>query len=358
VTASDMDTIFSTVTVTDTSVFGTIGQIPAGLNRKFEILCYDDNMNLTYQGEKIADVQAGVIMTLNIILYPVSNTGTVIITGSFSPFPPSDEKIVFMADYQGTYDIYIMNTDASNISQITNSSAEDWYPQISPDRTKVIFCRRENGTSRPYIMNIDGSNVQPLNVLPNSGIGFCSWSPDGNKLALHSNLDGDNDIFVYDFNTEIVTQIVFNSATDWVPEWSNDGTKIIFFSDMQGTFRVYTINPDGSNLSLLTNNMNTEERAARYSPDGTMVAMTGRNTYAQWGIFRVDANGTNFFEILNTSGVNEQYPVWSPNSDKIMFCRFDGSSKEHGIYLVNPDGSGFQTLLDTEYYNENKPHWR
>ncbi len=358
VSATDIDTIFLMLTVTDTSVFGTIEEIPAGQNRKFEIKCYDALMNLTYSGYEFSDVQVGEIQTLEIVLYPVNTTGTVIIVGSFSPYPPSEEKIVFQADYQGTYDICIMNPDASNITQLTNSSAEDWYPQISPDRSKIVFCRRENSISRPYLMSIDGNNLQHLDILPNASVGYCGWSPDGNKLVLQANNDGDADIFIYDLTTEITTQIVFNTATDNIPNWSPDGSRIVFYSNLSGTFRSYLIDPDGSNMELLIDRSDTEERSATFSPNGSQIAMTGRNTYSQWGIFLVDFDGTNFFEVLNTQGVNEHYPVWSPDGGKIVFKRFDGGSNGYGLYMVNPDGSGLNELLDTNNYNEYNPHWR
>jgi Tol biopolymer transport system component len=357
ISASDMDTIQSSLNVTDTSVFGTVENIPAGLNRKFEVFCYDNSLNLTYYGHTISDVAANAVLTLDIVLYPVNHTGTVIINGTFSAFPQSEQKIVFQGDNSGTYDIYIMNADGSNLIQLTNSPNADWYPQISPDRNQIVFVRNENSNFRPYIMNIDGSNLLHLNILSNASVGFCGWSPDGSKLALHARENLDADIYIYDFSTELTTKIVENNAQDWIPRWSPDGSKIVFYSDMNGIFKTYTINPDGSGLSLIFPNNNTEERNTIYSPDGTKFAMTGRNIYAQWGIFTANTNGTNFNEVLNTPGVNEHYPVWSPDGTKILYKRFDGGANGYGLYIVNQDGTNNQVLLDTQY-NEYNPDWR
>jgi len=358
ITAGDMDSMQSSLTVTDTSVFGTIENIPAGLNRKFEVFCYDNSLNLTYYGQTNSDVVANAVITLDIVLYPVNHTGTVIINGTFSAFPQSEQRIVFQGDNSGTYDIFIMNAGGSNLLQLTNSPYEDWYPQISPDRSKIIFCRKiQISFFRPYIINIDGSNEEAVNILPNTTISFCGWSPDASKLAFHANEDGDADIYVYDFNTEITTKIVENNATDWIPRWSPDGSKIVFYSDMNGIFKTYTVNPDGSGLSMIFPNNNTEERNTVYSPDGTKFAMTGRNIYAQWGIFTANTNGTNFNEVLNTPAVNEHFPVWSPDGTKILYKRFDGGANGYGLYIVNSDGTNNQVLLDTQY-NEYNPDWR
>ena len=88
VSAPDMDSIFADLTVTPTQVEGTIEDIPAGPHRKFEIFTYDADTNLTYYGHEFADVIAGQTITIQIILYPVNTTGTVIIVGTFAPFPP------------------------------------------------------------------------------------------------------------------------------------------------------------------------------------------------------------------------------------------------------------------------------
>jgi Tol biopolymer transport system component len=357
VSATDMDTLEIILTVTDSSVFGTIENIPSGLDRKFEVYCFDDLMNLTYYGSQNSDVEVNVILTLNIILYPINHTGTVIILGSFSPFPIKGQKIAFQADNAGTYDIYIMDDNGTNIVQLTNSNYEDYYPIISPDLSTIVFMRRENSVWRPYLMNIDGSNLQHLNILPNANMGSCDWSPDGSKFALHANEDGDPDIYIHDLITEITTQIVANNAIDWIPRWSPDGNKIVFYSDMNGMFKTYTINPDGTGLSILTPNNDTEEKVASYSPDGNRIVMSGRNIYSQWGIFTVNADGSNFFEVLNTQGVNEHHPVWSPDGMEILFKRSDGGVNGYGLYLVNPDGTNLRVLLDTQY-NEFNPHWR
>jgi len=357
ISATDMDTIQSDLTVTDSSVFGIVENIPVGLNRNFEVFCYDNSMNLTYYGYEYSDIEANAVLTLNIILYPVNHTGTVIINGTFSQFPRSEHKIAFEADYAGTNDIYIMDDNGANIIQLTNSNYTDKYPFISPDLTKIVFIRHENNGFRPYLIDIDGSNLQHLNILPNASMGTCNWSPDATKFVLYANEDGDADIYIYDLNTETTIKILQNNAQDWIPRWSPDGSKIVFYSNMNGTFKTYTINPDGSGLSLIFPNNNSEERNTIYSPDGNKFAMTGRNIYAQWGIFTANTNGTNFFEVLNTQGVDERYPIWSPDATKILYIRFDGGTNGLGLYLVNPNGSNNQVLLDTQY-NEQNPDWR
>lgn len=98
VSASDMDSIVQELTVTDSSVNGLIEEIPAGNDRKFEILIYDANEVLTYSGEAYSDIEAGAVVTLNITLYPVNTTGAAIIVGTFASEPPQEFALLFNGD--------------------------------------------------------------------------------------------------------------------------------------------------------------------------------------------------------------------------------------------------------------------
>lgn len=96
ISAPDMDSIVTQLTVTDTTVYGTVDQIPAGDSRKFEILVYDENDDLTYEGSAFADVPGGATITVNITLLPVSSPfGTAIIVGTFGPGPDLNYSLSF-----------------------------------------------------------------------------------------------------------------------------------------------------------------------------------------------------------------------------------------------------------------------
>ena len=66
-----------------------------------------------------------------------------------------------------------------------------------------------------------------------------SWSPDGTKIAFHSDRSGERHIHVMNPDGTGVTQLTFGTSSDFGPAWSPEGSKIAFASLRTGIQRVY-----------------------------------------------------------------------------------------------------------------------
>src|SRR3989338_106820 len=74
-----------------------------------------------------------------------------------------DTKIAFVrTDLFGNDDIYIMNPDGSEQTNLTKSPGRDYAPSWSPDGRNIAFVSRRNGNNQIYVMNPDGSNQTNL----------------------------------------------------------------------------------------------------------------------------------------------------------------------------------------------------
>jgi TolB protein len=94
-------------------------------------------------------------------LYPdISPDGTKIVFAKIDDSPGSDNQ----------YDIWVVNTDGSGLTQLTNGTEQDMYPVWSPDGTKIAFSRSDRTFGWPppdiYVMNADGSNPSRLLMSP------------------------------------------------------------------------------------------------------------------------------------------------------------------------------------------------
>ena len=76
-------------------------------------------------------------------------------------------------------------------------------------------------------MQSDGADVRQLTV--NAATDHRpTWSPDGTRIAFHSDRDGDFEIYTMRSDSTDVRQLTVNDDRDWSPAWSPDGTRIAF----------------------------------------------------------------------------------------------------------------------------------
>ncbi|MBN1604838.1 MAG: hypothetical protein JW915_24735, partial [Chitinispirillaceae bacterium] len=93
VSAPGIDTIIQVLDVDTLSVSGTISDIPAGFNRKFEVTVYTDSNTICYYGKAYMDIIAGITNNIPLTLYRYSGTGDANINGTIVDSIPSDTNI-------------------------------------------------------------------------------------------------------------------------------------------------------------------------------------------------------------------------------------------------------------------------
>ncbi len=105
--------------------------------------------------------------------------------------------IAFNADRTGNLEIYAMDADGSDQTNLTNILGSDFQPAWSPDGTKIAYAINYGGDQEVYVMDADGSNQ--TNLTDNEAHEAApAWSPDGTKIAFRSFRDGNGEIYVMD----------------------------------------------------------------------------------------------------------------------------------------------------------------
>ena len=162
---------------------------------------------------------------------------------------PDGTQIAFASDRENgssiiSDDIYVMNADGSNQIRLTKSGGYDYQPgrlaevkhygpSWSPDGTQIVFASdRENDLfiDDIWVMDTDGSN--PTRLTESGGYDYQpSWSPDGTQIIFASDRESDsyiNDIWVMDADGSNQTRLTESGG--YMPSWSPDGTQIVFAS--------------------------------------------------------------------------------------------------------------------------------
>lgn len=267
---------------------------------------------------------------------------------------PDGTHIAFWSNRDGKSEIYVMDSDGSNVKRLTNNLFDDYGPKWSPDGHKLLFDSERDGNKEVYVMDADGSNQTRLttNTATDSAT---SWSPDGTQIAFASNRDHDNsynyDIYVMNADGSNVRRVVDDPEYDAEPKWSPDGKKLLFVSGRNGNFDVYETNVDGSGQRNLTPDYDKNDGAADWSRDGNNIAFV-RNIQGKEQIFLMNADGSNISRVTNNSSNNGQ-PAWSPDGSKLLFQTDRDGNYE--IYVMSVDGELAQLTADAA--DDLDPAW-
>ncbi|HEX8069879.1 MAG TPA: carboxypeptidase regulatory-like domain-containing protein, partial [Pyrinomonadaceae bacterium] len=223
-------------------------------------------------------------------------------------------------------DIYTINADGTGLVRLTNNSTnpnrfvEDGDPAWSPDGGRIAF---ENGNlecsgadelvlSQIYAINADGTNRTQLTggAFPAA---FPSWAPDGTRLTFARGTvagdcsDSDGDIWVMNADGSAQTPLTNNPDDESEPAWSPDGTKIAFVKEIPGTFtrNLYVMNADGTGVTNLTPFL-ADADSPTWSPNGSRIAFNGVLDFGPAGggnpIYAINADGTGLTLITTGAG--------------------------------------------------------
>ncbi|GEM_PF-2254367 len=189
-------------------------------------------------------------------------------------------------------------------------------------------------------------------------------SPDRSTLVFVSNRDGDYDIWSMDLSDYSVTNLTDNDNTEWDPDWSPDGTKVVYKSDYDdGKGDIWVMDSDGSNQTNLTpERSDVEDWDPTYTRQGTQIVFVTRMgaNAATDEIFIMDSDGDNVTR-LTTNRVPDWYPDCHPSQDLILFTSKVSPCSPTGddIYTMNYAG-GSRSLLyqspgdnDDQMYNSD-----
>ena len=332
----------------------------------------------------------------------------------FARFSPDGKEIAFTGQYDGNTEVYLMPAEGGVPKRLTYTATlgrDDVSDRMGPnnivmgwkDNEHIVFRSRmiewDDFKGQLFLTSVNGGLPEEL-PLPRGG--FCSYSPDGKELVYNrvfrefrtwKRYRGGqaDDVWIYDFDTKLTTDITNNPAQDIIPMWS--GNTIYFLSDRDENKRMnlysydltaketkkltdftdydikfpslgdaaivfenggyiyrYDIaaakvekvpirieeDMDGGRSALV--DVSKDIQNYEIAPDGNRALFGARGD-----IFTVPAKYGNIRNLTQTSGVHERDSKWSPDGKWIAYIS-DATGVDE-IYTMPQDGSAPGTQL-------------
>ena len=237
-------------------------------------------------------------------------------------------NLVYDSNANSKAGIWIVGADGSDPKPLTDSSVDDFAPEVSPDGRYIVFSSTRSGVPQAFRVDIDGTNPKQL-THGEGGVATFSISPDGRWVLYNPftggirkvSLDGGTDvevvakgnlrypqlspdgrllayflddpqtnrprIAIIEFASAAPLQILDLPVTSQTSlyeslfyrgfHWSHDGRALVYIDTLSGVSNLWSQPLDGGKAVQLTNFNADKILSFAYSRDGRQLALSRGN---------------------------------------------------------------------------------
>jgi len=165
---------------------------------------------------------------------------------------PDNRYIAYSRVCDDNAELFLMDARTGEETRLTYTLYSiETGPCFSPTGREIAFTSDRSGTPQIFIMDIMGSNVRRLTYEGKYNTS-ASWSPRGDKICCTSQTEFGYDIALIDIATGTPMYLTCVGSNE-NPSWAPDGYHIVFSSNRSGSYQLYTMNWDGTDVNRITN---------------------------------------------------------------------------------------------------------
>ena len=287
-------------------------------------------------------------------------------------FNPTGDQVAFLTDRNGYREIMLLSAiDGKLMRTVIRGEKAGEYEEMhglrggiswSPDGKSLTFAAKAGEKDAIHLVKTDDDGIEKIIKPDMDAVYSPDWSPDGTKILFSGIESGKLDLFTVDIETLEYHRLTNDFFDEAGARWSPDGTQIVFSSDrldvpyeysigqQSETYNLFVIDPDGSNLRRITSSPFNDQNPD-WSPDGLNI------------VFNSDRNGVDNLYYLNLENMSVKpltnllggasYPDWSPDGSKIAFTSFSEGGWD--IYILKRPlrrEIGIEEISPTTYRSE------
>lgn len=233
-----------------------------------------------------------------------------------------------LAFVQGAFDTNIWRIEIPKSKGRSNppikliaSTNLDQGPEYSPDGKRIVFESTRSGRYEIWVCDSNGTNLLQLTSFDRV-TGTPRWSPDGRHIAFDARIETHSDIYVISAEGGSPRRLTTETFDDTVPSWSRDGRWIYFSSNRTGDHQVWKVPAEGGESVQVTKQGGF---ASFESPDSKFVYY---NAFTAPGIWRVAVEGGEEARVLDQPKLG-YWGCWAVVNEGIYFINVE--VKQHPV---------------------------
>lgn len=164
---------------------------------------------------------------------------------------------------------------------------------------------------------------------------YASYNKAGEIIIFESNRDGHWQIYSMDINGKEQRRITNSAFNDRRPTWHPYKNMILFESDRNGVNDLFTYDLDTKVLAKVPVPLKGNKSYAQFAPNGKELVFNYKISDNNYNIYIVGTNGKRLKTIVNNAYEN-LYPRYSPKGDAILYFSRKNSKREYDeIFVYN-----------------------
>ncbi|MBL0358295.1 MAG: DJ-1/PfpI family protein [Chitinophagaceae bacterium] len=157
--------------------------------------------------------------------------------------------------------------------------------------------------------------------------GGLSVSPDGNSVAYIKQVNGKDQIYLYNFNEKEGKLLVIDTLKKYAVNWSSDGRNLVYNIQIgngaNAKVEICTYNIQTSRINQITKNSTFKCYTPVWNARGDKIVYTSEKGDKRDQIYLTDKNGSYHTNLTNDTTTHNYAPFWL-NEKNIMYIQAPG----------------------------------